>query len=116
MEFEWSLEYLKYVLDARVMPFAVNLVVASLIFIVGRWLARALKRAFSRYVGQRLDASLARFASSMIYALLLAIVTIAALERIGVKTTAAIAVLGAAGLAIGLALQGSLANFAAGCC
>jgi len=62
----------------------------------------------------KVDESLRKFLLDLAYGLLMAIVIIAALERLGVKTTAAIAILGALGLAIGFALQGSLGNFASG--
>jgi small conductance mechanosensitive channel len=62
----------------------------------------------------RMDVSLRKFIGDLAYAVLLVSVIIAALDTLGVKTTAVVAVLGAAGLAIGLALQGSLSNFAAG--
>ncbi|MGB0723203.1 MAG: mechanosensitive ion channel family protein, partial [Gammaproteobacteria bacterium] len=62
----------------------------------------------------KVDATLIGFLSNIIYALLLVFVVLAALGQLGVETTSFIAVLGAAGLAVGLALQGSLANFASG--
>ncbi|MBT8491473.1 MAG: mechanosensitive ion channel [Deltaproteobacteria bacterium] len=114
MPFELSLEYLQYIASDKLVPFAINAAVALAIFIVGRWIAKAIRNAFAKYVGSKLDASLSKFLSSMLYALLLAVIIIAALERLGVKTTAAIAIIGAAGLAVGLALQGSLGNFASG--
>jgi small conductance mechanosensitive channel len=61
-----------------------------------------------------MDISLRKFLGSVAYAALFVVVVIAALDTIGIKTTAVVAVLGAAGLAVGLALQGSLSNFAAG--
>ena len=61
-----------------------------------------------------MDVSLRKFLGDVVYAIMLVAVIIAALDAVGVKTTAVVAVLGAAGLAIGLALQGSLSNFAAG--
>ena len=60
------------------------------------------------------DVTLVSFVSNLIYVALLAFVIIAALGQLGIQTTSFIAILGAAGLAVGLALQGSLANFAAG--
>jgi len=60
------------------------------------------------------DVTLVSFAGNLIYVALLAFVIIAALGQLGIQTTSFIAILGAAGLAVGLALQGSLANFAAG--
>lgn len=110
----FSTEHLKALAEQYLVPFAINLVLAALVFIVGRWVARGLKRLMGRLLERRLDASLVKFLCSVAYALMMVIVIIAALDRLGVKTTAAVAVLGAAGLAVGLALQGSLGNFAAG--
>lgn len=88
---------------------------AIIIFLVGRWVAKALKRLTERVMKKKeLDPMLVSFVSSLVYFGLLAFVIIAAINQIGVQTTSFIAVIGAAGLAIGLALQGSLANFAAG--
>lgn len=110
----FSTEHLKALAEQYLVPFAINLVLAALVFIVGRWVARGLKSLMGRLLERRLDASLVKFLCSVAYALMMVIVIIAALDRLGVKTTAAVAVLGAAGLAVGLALQGSLGNFAAG--
>ena len=111
----FSVEYAEHLADAYAVPFAINLVLAALVFFVGRIIARALERFAGRlFERANMDRSLSNFLCDLIYALLLMIVIIAAFERLGVKTTAAIAVLGAAGLAIGLALQGSLGNFASG--
>ena len=101
--------------DRHLIPLAINVVVALLIFFVGRVCARIIARALSGLMERsRMDVSLRKFLSDMIYAILLVAVVTAALDSLGVKTTAVVAVLGAAGLAIGLALQGSLSNFAAG--
>ena len=62
----------------------------------------------------KLDTMLADFIGNILFALLLTIVVLAALEQLGIKTTSALAILGAAGLAVGLSLQSSLSNFAAG--
>ena len=110
-----SVERLEYYANTFGVPLLKNILLAALIFVIGRMVARMLRRALSRLLSRaNLEESLAKFVTDMTYALLLAIVVIAALERLGVKTTAAIAIIGAAGLAIGLALQGSLGNFAAG--
>lgn len=74
-------------------------------------LARILGKVLSR---TKLDTILVEFIQSLVNALLLVFVVVAALDQLGVNTNSVIAVLGAAGLAIGLALQGSLQNFAAG--
>ncbi|MCA9679710.1 MAG: mechanosensitive ion channel [Kofleriaceae bacterium] len=111
----FSVEYLKHLVDVYVVPFGINLVVALLVFVFGRWLARVLVNLAKRLMARaKLEESLSKFLGDLLYAVLLMVVIIAALERLGVKTTAAVAVLGAAGLAVGFALQGSLGNFASG--
>ncbi len=86
-----------------------------LIVFVGKWVARLLSRLVERMMLKgKVNQTLATFASNIVYFLLILFVVIAALENIGIKTTPFVAILGAAGLAVGLALQGTLANFAAG--
>ena len=97
------------------LPFALNLVAALAVFIVGRMIARALTRAVIKVCERsKVDVSLGKFLSDMLYALMLALVVLASLDRIGVPTTSAVAIIGAAGLAVGFALQSSLGNFAVG--
>jgi small conductance mechanosensitive channel len=99
----------------HLIPIGLKLLVALIIFIVGRQIARIVLRALDRMMDRsRMDVSLRKFLGDVVYAVMLVAVVIAALDALGVETTAVIAVLGAAGLAIGLALQGSLSNFAAG--
>jgi len=111
----FSVDHLKQLADQYLVPFAINLLIALFVFYIGRSISRLIIRMLDR-VAQRskLDDSLRKFLLDLAYGLLMAIVIIAALERLGVKTTAAIAILGPPGLAIGLALQGSLGNFASG--
>jgi small conductance mechanosensitive channel len=110
-----SVEYLQALATEYLVPFVINMALALVVFVVGRIVARAVVRLIDRLMERsKVDASLRKFLGSLSYALLLVIVVIATLERLGVQTTAAVAVLGAAGLAIGLALQGSLGNFASG--
>jgi small conductance mechanosensitive channel len=110
-----SLDYIKYIADTYLLPTALRLFVAALIFFVGRSLARAVGRAIDRMMERsRVDVSLRKFLGDVVYAVLFVAIVIAALDTAGIKTTAVLAVLGAAGLAVGLALQGSLSNFAAG--
>jgi small conductance mechanosensitive channel len=94
---------------------ALQLLSAVFIFVVGRWIVNvitgAVRKAFAR---TDMEVTLERFLCNMIYALLLAVVIIAAVGQLGIETTSLLAVFGAAGLAIGLALQGSLSNFASG--
>lgn len=114
MQFELSADYLKYIGNEYLVPLGIRILLALLVFYVGRSVARAIVKAVDKFTEGRLDDSLRRFLSSVLHGLLLAMVIIAALERLGVQTTAAVAILGAAGLAIGLSLQGTLGNFAAG--
>lgn len=95
--------------------FGYRLFGAVAILIVGRWLALALTR-FLENIFRRSDMeqTLERFLSNVIYAVLLTAVVITAINQLGIQTTSLLAILGAAGLAIGLALQGSLSNFASG--
>jgi small conductance mechanosensitive channel len=92
-----------------------NIIAALVIFFVGQWVARLIGRATRRLMfKQGIDPTLINFTASLVYYTVLAFVVIAALNRLGIQTASLIAVLGAAGLAVGLALQGSLSNFAAG--
>ncbi|PKN55084.1 MAG: mechanosensitive ion channel protein [Deltaproteobacteria bacterium HGW-Deltaproteobacteria-14] len=85
------------------------------LFIVGRWLAGKLGRAVQRTLEKRdFDATLSRFFGTMVRTLVLVVVVLACLSIFGIETTSVAAVIGAAAFAVGLALQGSLANFAAG--
>jgi small conductance mechanosensitive channel len=97
---------------------AANLTVAVLILVAtlfaSRWASKAARRALSRVRGFRHDPTVLSFAAQVIRVLVLIIGLIAVLQRLGVQTTSIIAVLGAASLAVGLALQGTLSNVAAG--
>ena len=88
---------------------------AVLIFLVGRWLARVVGEIVEKaMVKAHIDKTIARFTKNLTHIGLLVFVVIAALGAAGVETTQFAVVIGAAGLAVGLALQGSLANFASG--
>lgn len=96
-------------------PWGIRIVTALLILIIGRMLARFAVNAFKRIMRRiHTDEMLINFLANILYTLLLIVVVMASLEKLGVKTTSALAVLGAAGLAIGLSLQSSLSNFASG--
>ncbi len=115
MKTELSLDSVKHLAEAYLLPFGIKLVISILVFFVGRALARLVVSGLARLMERsRIDVSLAKFLSDVLYAVLLVAVVTAALDTLGIRTTAVVAVLGAAGLAIGLALQGSLSNFAAG--
>ncbi len=95
--------------------YGVKLIVAVVIFFIGRWIARKLGNTVAKVLTARdVDEALVKFASSLVYSALLIFVVIAALGQVGIQTASFVAIVGAAGLAIGLAMQGSLSNFAAG--
>ncbi len=93
----------------------INVVSAIVIYYVGKVVAAVLTRMLSRVLERaKVDKMLVSFLTNILYFVMLAVVVMAALERLGVETTSFTAVLAATGFAIGLALQGSLGNFAAG--
>jgi len=95
--------------------FGLKILTAILIVVVGRWVARIIRRATEKLMTRsKVDVTLVTFVGNLIYVALLTFIILAALAQLGIQTTSFIAVIGAAGLAVGLALQGSLANFAAG--
>ena len=95
--------------------YGLKVVAAIAIFIIGRWVAKAVRNLISRLMAKSdVDETLNKFITSLSYVALLAFVIIAALNQLGVQTASFVAIIGAAGLAVGLALQGSLSNFAAG--
>ncbi len=97
------------------MEYGIKILGALAILIIGMWVAKQLKKGIARVMEKRnVDPTLISFSVSMLYVVMQVFVIVAALEKLDIKTTSFIAVLGAAGLAVGLALQGSLANFAAG--
>ncbi len=102
-------------LQTHAIPWATRIVVALAIFIVGRWVALWLLSAARRLMRRGgMDDMLVAFLSNIAYFMLLAVVVIAALDHLGVQTTSLLAIVGAAGLAVGLALKDSLGNFASG--
>ncbi len=98
-----------------VIPWGTNLVFAVLIFLVGRlvskWIIAITRKGLER---SKLDLMLINFVASILGWVLLVVVLVAALDQLGVDTTSFIAILGAAGIAVGLALKDSLQNFASG--
>ncbi len=102
-------------LNEYVLPWGINIIMALIIFIIGRWIVGLLVNLVARLMNKsKTDPMLISFISSILRSVLLLFVVIASLNQLGVDTTSFIALIGAAGLAIGLALQGSLQNFAAG--
>jgi small conductance mechanosensitive channel len=101
--------------SGTVVNFGKNLVIALLIFYVGRMAIALIVRGLRKLMQkQDVDKTLETFVCNLVRMALLVVVIIAAIGALGIQTTSFIAIFGAAGLAIGLALQGSLSNFAAG--
>lgn len=95
--------------------YGLRVVAAVVILVLGRFAAAAVRSLTRRLLQKsRVDDTLVSFLAAATYVAIIAFVIVAALGQLGVQTASFIAVLGAAGLAVGLALQGSLANFAAG--
>jgi len=101
--------------SGTIVNFGKNLVIALLIFYVGRMAIALVVRGLRKLLRkQDVDKTLETFVCNLVRMALLVVVIIAAIGALGIQTTSFIAIFGAAGLAIGLALQGSLSNFAAG--
>jgi small conductance mechanosensitive channel len=93
----------------------IKVIAAIAIFVIGFWVAKLFRKIIEKVLSHRkMDATIGTFVANLVYYALLAFVILAALGKLGIQTTSFVAIIGAAGLAIGLALQGSLANFAAG--
>lgn len=96
--------------------YALNIAIAIVIFIIGKWLARKVTDIAHKLMlkNEKIDDTLANFLDDIIYYILMIVVILTSLKQLGVDTTSFFAILGAAGLAIGLALKDSLGNFASG--
>jgi small conductance mechanosensitive channel len=95
--------------------YGLNLIMAILTYMIGKWVAALIRKAVVKVMTRaQTDTLLITFTANLVYAALIAFVVITALGQLGVQTTSLIAIIGAAGLAVALALQGSLSNFAAG--
>ncbi|MDB1124895.1 small-conductance mechanosensitive channel MscS [Vibrio algarum] len=95
--------------------YGVNIISAVLILFIGNIIVKAIANSVAKVLNKKeMDKAVVDFVHALVRYLLFVIVLIAALGRLGVQTASVVAVIGAAGLAVGLALQGSLSNFAAG--
>ncbi len=102
-------------LNNWIIPYGSKLLIALAIYFIGKIVARFISRLISKAVYRSSkDEMLESFVASITYFLFLLVVIIAALSQLGINTSSLVALIGAAGLAIGLALQNSLQNFAAG--
>ncbi len=95
--------------------FTIKLFVALAIVFIGKFVANMVRQAVVKIMRHKgMDDAIISFISSLLYGMLFFIVIVAAISHLGFNTTSLVAIVGAAGLAIGLALQGSLSNFASG--
>jgi len=95
--------------------FGIKIIAAVAILIIGRIVAKIIRKLIVKVMDKKeVDKTISSFTSSLTYSALLIFVILAALSQVGIQTTSFMAIIGAAGLAIGLALQGSLSNFASG--
>jgi small conductance mechanosensitive channel len=95
--------------------YSMKIIAAVLIFIIGKWLAKKVSNVFIKLLEKnKVDATLTRFLESIVYYTLLIVVLIAVAGQLGINTTSFLTIVGAAGLAIGLALKDSLSNFSSG--
>lgn len=114
---ELSLEWSRFLelLQAKGIDFGINLAIALAIFYVGKFAVGLLVRAIGKAMQkQGIDKTLETFIRNLVQSSLLIVVVISAIGAVGIQTTSFIAIFAAAGLAVGLALQGSLSNFASG--
>ncbi len=102
-------------IQSLLIPWGIRIAVALAIFIVGRWVAGWLAGIVRKVmVKSHMDEMLVNFLGNIVYTILLLVVVMAALDHLGIQTTSLLAVFGAAGLAVGLALKDSLGNFSSG--
>jgi len=96
--------------------YSTNIAIAIVIFFVGKWLAFKVTSIVIKLINKQknVDTTLSMFLENIIYYILMVVVILTALDQVGIETTSFLAILGAAGLAIGLALKDSLSNFASG--
>lgn len=98
-----------------VVPFLINVVIAIAIYIIGKWVAGYIVKLIDKGMEMRkMDVALRGFLSAILRTVFSFVILLVAIEQLGVNTTSLLALLGAAGLAVGLALKDSLSNFAAG--
>ena len=102
-------------ITALITDWGLKVLGALVVLIVGRMIAKSIRKAVRKGLERgNMDPTLVPFVSSLVYYMVMAFVLIAVLGMVGIQTASMIAVLGAAGLALGLALQGTLSNFASG--
>ncbi len=107
----------KYISENQhlILNYSIKFIIAVVIFYIGRWVALGVSRLVGKaLLLRKVDKAVVAFLSSIVYAAVLIACTLVALSQLGIQTASFLAILGAAGLAVALALQGSLSNFASG--
>ncbi len=113
LEFDWNQLY--DLIRTQGVELAINVAIALAIFYIGKLVVATLVRGVRKVMRrQEVDKTLETFVCNFLRIALMVVVIVAAISQLGIETTSFIAIFGAAGLAVGLALQGSLSNFAAG--
>ncbi|MAD10457.1 MAG: mechanosensitive ion channel protein MscS [Alteromonas sp.] len=108
-------EDIEMYINTYAIPWGINIAMALIIFVIGRMVVGIIISMFGKLMSKsKYDDMLVDFLKSILNAVLMLFVIVASLDELGVDTTSLVAILGAAGLAIGLSLQDSLKNFAAG--
>jgi len=101
--------------QAMLLGYLIKFIIAIAIFVIGKFVAKLISSATKKIlIHKKLDDTVISFIASLVYGLVIIVAFIAAISHLGFNTTSLVAIVGAAGLAIGLALQGSLSNFASG--
>lgn len=112
---DFSTDSIQRMIDTYIIPYGLNLLFAIAIFVIGKIVVRGLTKLLRSLLGKaKVDEILVEFILGIASSLLMLFVIIASLGQLGVDTTSLVALIGAAGLAIGLSLQSSLQNFASG--
>ncbi|MCH1917887.1 mechanosensitive ion channel [Shewanella sp. A3A] len=97
-----------------VMAYGIKVILAIIIFYIGKYFASLSKRITVNVLTRKVDKTVSLFVANLAWAVVFTFTIIATLGQLGIQTASLVAILGAAGLAVGLALQGSLSNFASG--
>ena len=97
------------------LQYLIDFAIAIAIVVIGKWVARIVSNGIVKVLAHKgIDKAVTSFIGSIIFSAIFFVSFIAAISHLGFNTTSLVAIIGAAGLAVGLALQGSLSNFASG--
>lgn len=115
MEMKYDIQVFQQLIQKYAVDYGLKLIFALLIFLIGKWIAKRLASLCEKIMDKNgVEVTLRKFLNNIIYYVLLIAVVLAAAGELGINTTSFLTVLGAASLAVGLALKDSLANFSSG--